>query len=728
MKTNHLLKAIAIAVLLDLLSCSAWAQEPAGEKIAEIAAPKIFNVQQIRTAPEIDGIIEDIWQQADSITDLVQSQPYENTEPSERTVVYLMQDDENLYVAFRCYSQKHPTTASYTKDEDYVMVGIDPMGSKTNGYFFWQYASGIFWDGMFTDDGRNMDLAWEGVWNQAVKVCPDRMEVEFRIPFKTIRYKKGLSEWGLQFRRHIASNFEDDYWVPVLQRDNDMISRWGKLAGIEPRSTGYYFELYPEGFMRNDKFSGEKTEAKPRGSLTLKWDMTPQTTVNATAYPDFAQIESDQFSLNLSRYPRYLQEQRPFFVDGQEIFSLSGFGNDGWFSPLNIFYSRMAGRSIDGEAVQIMGGAKLTHKATDWNIGLLTAFTDDYVDLNEGLNEPQRRFGVVRAKRRIFSNSDVGFLASGTRADAGNYNYATALETVLRKGSNQLILQGAFSDRSGKRGWAGTAGFRGFTGPLLTIAALESVNDSFDVSDIGFLPWSGRRKAMVLTGPFWSYRSGALRNLYIGAGGTIQKEPGADQWSKIGNLLISPTLRNNWGASLNLNAGSGYEADTSYFFRSLDLSTYGLLFGNNINAGCRYAYEYNYQRGFLAYNGSNYLVASYSIISPLSMTLTSNIWMEWDTTNTILASWSVVRPRFDLRVTPTMTLSAFDEMVFVAPGTDLASSTHLSNRVGALFSWNFAPKSWIYVALNDYQSQDNNGFMKPQYTISAFKAKYLLYF
>jgi hypothetical protein len=727
MKPGKIIKAIVLT--LCLVTAPGWglAQGTAPVQVPA-AIPKMAVLRRAESVPRIDGIIEEVWQQGDSVTDLVQNQPYENAEPSERTAIYLLQDDENLYVAFRCYGQKHPPTASYTKDEDYVMVGIDPMGSRTNGYFFWQYASGIFWDGMFTDDGRNTDLSWEGVWYQAVKVFPDRMEVEFKIPFKTIRYKKGLGEWGLQFRRHVACNFEDDYWVPVAQRDNDLVSRWGKLTGVEPRSTGYYFELYPEGFIRRDKFSGEKAEAKPRGSLTLKWDMTPQTTVNATAYPDFAQIESDQFSLNLSRYPRYLQEQRPFFVDGQDVFSLSSFGDGDWFSPLNIFYSRMVGRSIGGEAVQIMGGAKLTRKTPDWNLGLLSAFTDDYLDAAEGLDEPRRRFGAVRAKRRIFSNSDIGFLASGTRAGGSDYNYSTALETVLRQGSNQLILQGAFSDRSGKRGWAGTAGFRGFTGPLLTLASLTAVQDAFDVSDIGFYPWSGRRKASLMSGPFWSYRSGILRNLYLGAGGTVQKESENDRWSKIGGVLINPTLRNNWGGSLELNAGRGYEAGTSYAFRCLNFSTYGLLLGNNVNAGCRYAYEYNYQRGFLAYNGSNYLTASYSFISPLSLTLSNNLWLEWDTTNTVLVSWSVVRPRLDLRVTPTMTLSAFDEMVFMAPGIHLTASQHLSNRTGALFTWNFAPKSWIYIALNDYSAQNYDGFMQPQYTISAFKAKYLLYF
>jgi hypothetical protein len=694
----------------------------------ETASEKTIRINRASSAPDIDGFIEEIWQQSDSIYDFIQSQPYENAQPSEKTVVYLMQDDENLYVAFRCYSQNHPPVKSYTKDEDYVMIGIDPMGSRSGGYFFWQYASGIFWDGMYADDGRTMDLAWEGVWYQAVKVHPDRMEVEFKIPFKTIRYKKGLSEWGLQLRRHLAHNFEDDFWSPVPQRNNDLISRWGKMANVDPRSSGYYFEMYPEGFLRNDNFAGLKNESKPRGSLTAKWDMTPQTTINATAYPDFAQIESDQFSLNLSRYPRYLQEQRPFFVDGQDVFRLSSFGDGDWFSPLNIFYSRNIGKSLGGEAVQILGGAKVTHKTSDWNLGLLSAFTDKYSDDQLGINVPQRRFGALRTRYRIFSNSEIGLLASGTSAGSGNYNYSTSLETVLRNGPNQMIMQGAFSDHSGKTGWAGTAGYRGFAGPLLTIASAEMIDDSFDVSDVGFVPWTGRRKLTLAIGPYWTYKNGALRNLVITAGGSLKKLSEGEQWSKIGTVNVIPTLRRNWGGSLALNAGRNYEADTNYLFRSMDLSTWGLLFGNNFNAGVRYAYEYNYSRGYLGYNGSNYVSASHSFISPLCLTMLTNLWMEWDPDNKIVASWTVIRPRLDFRITPTMTLTAFNEMVFLAPEARLESSEQLSNRMGALFSWNFAPKSWIYVALNDYQAQDTDGFMKPQYTISAVKAKYLLYF
>jgi hypothetical protein len=49
-------------------------------------------------APRIDGTIEEIWQTADSAYNFIQSEPYENENPTENTVVYVLQDKENLYV------------------------------------------------------------------------------------------------------------------------------------------------------------------------------------------------------------------------------------------------------------------------------------------------------------------------------------------------------------------------------------------------------------------------------------------------------------------------------------------------------------------------------------------------------------------------------------------------------------------------------------------------------
>jgi hypothetical protein len=58
-----------------------------------INAEKAVEVRFTETAPSIDGIIEDIWFQADSAYDFVQHIPYEKTAPTERTIVYVLQTD-----------------------------------------------------------------------------------------------------------------------------------------------------------------------------------------------------------------------------------------------------------------------------------------------------------------------------------------------------------------------------------------------------------------------------------------------------------------------------------------------------------------------------------------------------------------------------------------------------------------------------------------------------------
>jgi len=392
---------------------------------------KAVRIQYTEHAPDIDGIIEEAWLEADSAYDFIQSWPYENEKPSENTVVYLLQDEDNLYFAFRCSTVTHKPVVHLTKEEDWVAVGIDPFGSKTTAYYFLVNLSGIYDDGWILDDGRSKDSSWDGVWYYAIGFSDDHYVVEMKIPFKTIRYKKGLEEWGIQFQRHITAKQEDDFWTPVSQIEEDLVSAWRPMINIKPQSTGYYFELYPEGYTRFDRHwydDEDSLDFKPSMSLNLKWDITPQTTFSATVFPDFAQIESDPFSLNLDRYPTYLDERRPFFLEGKDIFRMSDFGEGkGFFAPLEIFYSRRVGKSMNGDAIPILGGMKLTNKIKDWDFGLLGAYTDDYETV-DSIIEPNKGFGVFRVKRRIFGNSSLGMLLSGARADENDYNVALGFD------------------------------------------------------------------------------------------------------------------------------------------------------------------------------------------------------------------------------------------------------------------------------------------------------------
>jgi len=705
------------------------------------AERKSVEVRHTEVAPDIDGFIEETWMAADSAYDFVQFMPYEKTAPSERTVVYLLQDDDNLYIAFRCYADSIKPIACLTADEDDIKMTIDTFGSKNSAYYFQIFGSGIYYDGWLLDDGRTFDDSWEGVWYKALRLYDDRWEIEIKIPFKSIRYKKDLNEWGIEFARYMAQNRETSIWNEYHQKEDIQISNHGTLKGINPRATGYYFELYPEAYLRIDRqyYDGDsvETNTKPSASLNLKWDVTPQATINATVLPDFAQIESDPFSLNLSRYPTYLDERRPFFLEGQEIFRMADFGDMGFFDPLEIFYSRRIGKSVNDDAVPILGGLKVTNKSRTWNFGILGAYTDSYLDtVLHNIDEPHRWYSVVRSKHAVLENSHVGALFSGMAIDKDDYNYAFGLDGVYRHGPNQLVVQSAVSSKKDslhdKLGWAFDAGYFGFVKDFIVFTSARVVQDSFDVSHIGFVPWVGEKRFMLATGPYRQYQKGMVRNFFIAPGVVAIQEPGVSDWSFIGMTEFNLQFRNDWGFDIGINVGQHYEApiDTviSYTSRSFNASFWGRLFNQQFNSGCNYSYGWNYSRGYLGYQGENRLTYNYSIIPQIRLGLASYLWIEWNPDNQVEAIWPIFRPSIDFAFNANINLRIFDEIVTQTPGTDFGELEYLWNRIGVLFSWNFMPKSWIYVALNDHRVQDEFGDLQPLYQIGAIKAKYLIYF
>lgn len=688
------------------------------------------NINYCSTAPVIDGLIEEVWQGADSAYDFIQSEPYEKTPPSEKTVVYLLQDADNLYAAFRCWATSVKPVNQMTTNDDAVVLFLDPFGSRTTAYFFKVYVSGLYDDGWILDDGRSSDLSWDGIWNYAVKIYDDRYEVEMRIPFKSIRYKNGLSEWGIDFKRYIAQRQEDDYWTEVSQVEGFLVSKYGALKSIAPQATGYFFEVYPEAFARSHQVGDEPVELMMSGSMNLKWDITPQATLNATAYPDFAQIESDPFQLNLTRYEMLLSERRPFFLEGKEIFRMSDFGEGaGFYTPLHIFYSRRIGKSIGSDLVPIRAGLKMTAKTELYNLGTFGAYTGELRD-GDTIIEPARGFAVLRAKRRVLQASDIGLLFSGAAVNSDTYNYAIGIDGVYRAGPSQLIVQSALSNRNDKLGWALSSGYKGFIiKNFLMLGNAEVLQDSFDVSDIGYVPWSGRKKVQLFTGPFITYRTGFLKSLWIGSGGMVTQEPDNDDWSKVGFFCLNPLFRNNWGADLEMTAGPYYEADTSYLYRGVFLSGWANSARYNLWLSGNVRYTYNYARYFLAYQASTWHGFYWSIMPRVSFNFDSYMWIEWDTTGVVLAMTPVATPRLDFTITPKMTFGIFNEFVFSTPRTDIGATKFLTNRFGFLFSYNFRPKSWFYIALNDYRVDMGTGSgLQMQNQVGAIKAKYLIYF
>ena len=81
-------------------------------------------------------------------------------------------------------------------------------------------------------------------------------------------------------------------------------------------------------------------------SLDLNYSVTPSLRASVSINTDFAEVESDQRRVNLTRFPLRFPERRDFFLEGSSVFS---FAPSSFPSP---FYSREIGIT-NGQQVPI---------------------------------------------------------------------------------------------------------------------------------------------------------------------------------------------------------------------------------------------------------------------------------------------------------------------------------------------------------------------------------------
>ena len=150
--------------LLLVTSAPSWAQAP--EFLVDTATPKQVRAVRVNTPPVIDGRLDDpIWQQAELITDFHQTRPGNGTAPSERTEVYVLYDDDALYIAARMYDSDPDQIAAPVirhgqgmPSDDRLVVILDPFNSRRAGYRFETNLNAARHDSLYTSARRGNRL------------------------------------------------------------------------------------------------------------------------------------------------------------------------------------------------------------------------------------------------------------------------------------------------------------------------------------------------------------------------------------------------------------------------------------------------------------------------------------------------------------------------------------------------------------------------------------------
>ena len=396
----------------------------------------------------LDGKLnEEIWQQAPPVVDFLQRDPDEGRAPSQRTEARIAYDEGALYVAVRAFDNDPNrivgilTRRDQRSPSDWIRIVVDSYFDRRSAYEFGVNPVGVKTDRYYFNDGQSDD-SWDAVWEVEVEKDAEGWRAEFRIPFSQLRFNNTSGgPVGFSIIREVGRLAETSTW-PLLSRNaNGFVSQFGELRGLKMSGAPKRFELMPYTVGKVDTRQVDDADPltsspDPGGSvgLDLKYAVTPGLTLTATANPDFGQVEADPAVVNLDAFETFFPERRPFFVEGSGTFRFNMDCNDG--NCTGLFYSRRIGRAPQGspdvaedeyskqpDAATIIGAAKLTGRAAGFSIGALSAVTaredaeiaaTDSVGYRSYTVEPLTAYTVLRARREFQNQSSLGFMTTAT--------------------------------------------------------------------------------------------------------------------------------------------------------------------------------------------------------------------------------------------------------------------------------------------------------------------------
>jgi len=287
----------------------------------------------------VDGRFDEAaWARAPVVDEFVGVRPTEGFEPAGATSVRVLYDDKKLYFAWTCAFDEPTRVRAYLSDreainrDDQVAIQLDPYGDGRRAYHLWMNPLGVQQDILVTLDGE-YSFAWDTVFHSVGRVTDTGFVVEVAVPFRSLRFDPSSERpWRVLFKRKFPAR--DEYIAhPAIHRDegNELL-QYADLLMDPPKTSGVGVELMPgvvgrTGWDRLDPADGGLTHrpfefpGTVDPSFGFKWLPAPSVTVDATVNPDFSQIEADpdQVDNNL-RFALFLEEQRPFFLEGTEYF------------------------------------------------------------------------------------------------------------------------------------------------------------------------------------------------------------------------------------------------------------------------------------------------------------------------------------------------------------------------------------------------------------------------
>jgi len=388
---SNVIGALALVLALaNTLGAQKGAAPQAASGRSESA--RVVAAPNVSTTPLIDGRLDDpVWRDVPALTSFVQRELHEGQPVSERTEIRIVSDREAIYVGAWMFDRDPHAIVPGEKirdvaleNSDYVALIFDTYLDRQNGFIFATTPAGIEYDGQVAKEGEGggvqqtgqnravagsmggFNINWDANWTVRTSIDSLGWYAEFRIPFRTLRYAGGdRQSWGLNVGRGIRRKNEDAYWSFVPRQFNIYrLSRAGtlELHDVPVRRLGIVTP-YVLGSSQRDFATSTSARTRQQIGGDVKYGVTPALTLDLTYNTDFAQVEVDEQRTNLTRFPLFFPEKRPFFLENAGAFSA------GTPQAADLFFSRRIGIDTLGRPVQITGGGRLSGRVAGFTVG-----------------------------------------------------------------------------------------------------------------------------------------------------------------------------------------------------------------------------------------------------------------------------------------------------------------------------------------------------------------------
>ena len=418
MNHNHSLRAISLILLflnfllIDVRPLAAARLQ--GPDLPEDTGSAI--VTRIASEIIVDGVLDEPeWQTAPKIGELTQREPANGERPTERTEVTLLRDRDYLYIGVMCFDSdpdgiigtQMARDANLSAD-DRIEIVLDTYRDRRNAFYFATNPAGALVDGLLFANGQsNMD--WDAIWDVRISRTDLGWSAEFAIPFKSLSFAAGQTEWGFNIARRIQRKLEEDRWSGArLETVFQQVSEAGEITNLEGITQGIGLDIRPfvGGRWLHAGTDGKDT-VTGRPGLDMFYNFSSNLKLSATANTDFGETEVDTRQINLSRFSLFFPEKRTFFLEDVGVFAFSNTSVRGpaFLNPPRFevipFFSRRIGL-LSGFEIPVDFGAKLTGRVGRAEMGVLEIRTRDAGIMSA------KNFFVGRAKVNFLEQSYIG--------------------------------------------------------------------------------------------------------------------------------------------------------------------------------------------------------------------------------------------------------------------------------------------------------------------------------